>query len=216
MKKILFSLFALLVFTFSKAQTPDIYHGVNAAVNNNLYLYDYYYGNGNNITISPSAGYFLDVHMRGRTWLFMQFNAVWTHKKETNTYTYWNPPYEQITYTDTDNFLDINIPIRFAFRLGKEDGKFTFFPTAGFGVYLPMLYASKRVSSKYGTSSDVEYAGEYDVPFYPLLNIGFEAKWRINEKHNMGFGFNSDYLLAQNSIYVKFGWNKYPKAKKKE
>lgn len=204
MKKLVICLLAVVFTAQLNAQAPDIVHGINAGVSSNNYLY-YDAWNDNKMPIAPLLGYYLDVHMRGRTWLFMQFNFAWQKIKYNNSS---NQSYA------VQNSLDLSIPIRFAFRLGKEDAKFTFYPTAGFGVYVPVYYKYRSGSSSnyaYGTWFE---SVEDDFPFYPLLNIGFEAKWRYSNKHNVAIGFNSNYLVAENTFYLKFGWNKYKKEKK--
>lgn len=229
MKKLIVCLLAITCAVNAKAQTPepakktaepvDIMHGINAGVASNTYLYEYYNydnygGNGSALPIAPALGYYLDIHMRGRTWLFTQFNLEWQNTKGTSQSYNPNNPY---TTTRVSNYVDLYIPIRFAFRLGKEDAKFTFFPTAGFGLYMPVFYSykSRYTGAQNYTYKDAAWFSSDDgVPFYPLLNIGFEAKWKFSQKHNLAIGFNSDYLVAHNTIYLKFGWNKYKKEKK--
>lgn len=216
MKKLIICLLALAGLINAKAQAPDIVHGINAGVSSNNYLY-YYNWEENKLPIAPSLGYYLDIHMHGRTWLFMQFNFQYQHTKYTDNY--YSPTNTPATYTSVSNYLDLYIPIRFAFRLGKEDTKFTFYPTAGFGLYVPVMAAyNSRYSNtqQYNEKNTYWFSSDDGVPFYPLMNIGFEAKWKFSQRNNLAIGFNSDYLIANNIIYLKFGWNKYKKDKKKE
>lgn len=194
-----------------KKQAIDIYHGINTGTSINTYLYYYENGDGtsaNRLPALPMLGYFLDIHMRGRTWLFMQFNASWFKDQYSSTFS-------GNTYTYKSNHFDLNVPIRFGFRLGKEDAKFSLYPTAGFGVYIPLVYfeSTEKNGVNVYKSRAVWLNSDDGVPFYPLLNIGFEAKWRFCRRHNLAFGFNSNYIFAENSFYLKFGWNKYKKEK---
>jgi hypothetical protein len=110
----------------------------------------------------------------------------------------------------TVTIIDLNIPVRFAFRLGKEDAKFTYYPSVGFGLYCPGYYS---INYKTNTMfNDRAYFG-YDDPIYPMFNLGFETKYRINERNNIAIGINSNYMLYGlfTSAYLKFGWNKYKK-----
>ncbi len=201
MKKFLLVMLVALGLN-ANAQTPNIMHGINAGIASNTYLYDYYSAK-QKLPIAPALGYYLDVNLRGRTWLFTQFNLEW----QRTTYTGMLP-----YYTVKENFVDLNIPVRFGFRLGKKDAKFTFFPTVGTGFYVPIFNTYKTVypnnSSK--NNSDSYWFDDY-VPVYPLLNVGFEAKWNFSPKYNLALGFNSDYITAHNTVYLKFGWNRYTK-----
>lgn len=192
MKKLIICLLAAVFCNCVNAQAPTVYHGINASGCSSSELYD----NG----ISPGLGYYLDIHLKGRTWVFMQFDVL-RHR-----YKYSVNKLNEHTLT----IIDLNIPVRFAFRLGKEDAKFTYYPTVGFGLYCPGYYSIKyKINTM---NNDRGYIG-YDEPIYPMFNIGFETKYRLNERKNIAIGINSNYMLYGlfTSAYLKFGWNKYKK-----
>jgi hypothetical protein len=194
MKKLVICLLAAFFCLRVNAQTPDVYHGINAGASRNMDFYD---------SSAPSVGYFLDMHLRGRTWLFTQFNLERYYLS--NDISYWGT--NEYSYS----IYDLYVPVRFAFRLGKEDAKFTFYPTVGFGLYIPLVYYYKETNGNV-TEKELTYGGE-DQYVYPLFNMGFEAKWHYSQKHNLGIGFNTNYqgYGLHTNVYLKFGWNKYNK-----
>lgn len=213
-------LFALLPLAIS-AQVPDstkkdtltgniprIYHGVSAGYANNQFYYDYH--------SAPSVGYFLDLKLDGRAWLFFQFNVNAFRDYYSNDY------YSVITgvsglWETKSRYFDLEIPIRFALQVGKKDARFRFFPTAGVGLYIPVYYYSKNTIN--GNRNGVDKGYPDDIALFTGLNTGFEAKWVYSHRHHVGIGFNYSIMgLAYNrnhafysNFYLKFGWNKYKK-----
>ena len=209
-KLLLYLLFATSFSLTCDAQTPDstkkesikkisLIHGISAGVGDNLILYTERPG--------PTLGYFVDIFLRGRTWLCIGFNFEYYRVRYRGINNdFWGQPY---TYKTNHSNLDFTIPIRFAFRTGKENSRFNFYPTAGLGLYLPFLYRSSyyknnQLSSRYWGYDDL------NGPLLPMVNIGFECRWKLSAQYNLSIGINSNYLLY-NTFHLKFGWNKYKK-----
>lgn len=177
----------------------SLIHGIGAGLGHNPYLYT--------VKPGPSIGYFVDINLRGRTWLFIGFNFEYYRVRYRGTSTsFFGQPY---TYKTNHSNLDLSIPVKFAFRTGKEGKAFNFYPTVGMGIYLPLLYRSSYFRDDV-LSLRVAGYNDLNSPLYPLLNIGFECRWQLKGRHNIGFGLNSSFLFY-NTFHLKFGWNKYKK-----
>lgn len=223
MKKTLFVLYILLLPLTTNAQTDStandslskkglpFYHGINAGVSADHFLHRYFVFDPT--VYAPTVGYYLDIKLKGRGWLFMQFNL--------NTF-YQYGKSETITPLGLSNrgyknyYFDLDVPFRFALRTGKENAAFSFYPTIGLGLYFPLYFYEINYANDEREGVDKGYPE--DSPVYPYINAGFEMKWKYSNKHHVAAGLNLCYIpTAENNIpnygtlYLKFGWNKYKK-----
>lgn len=225
MKK--FLLFLTLLFSAGlNAQTPGttaadstakpalrkLYHGINAGASIDRFLHRYYMFDRNRY--APTLGYYLDIHLNGRAWLFMQFNLNMFYIKTTSSY--YTPLTGHGIYSGKKFYFDLDVPVRIAIRLGKKDAKFLCYPTAGLGLYIPLYYYEVNYINNKRDGVDKGYPE--DFPFYPYVNAGFEMKWKYSPKHHIGLGFTVSYvpttpMPSSATAYLKFGWNKYRKVR---
>lgn len=201
----------------AKAEKPFVFHhfsGINITYAANQYVY------GKDAT-GFGIGYFKDRKIGERTFVMAQFNLVVNRALYYGQYYQWNSVYA--TYKDVDTGYDLDIPVRFSVRVGKEDADYTLFPTLGFGFYLPMYYTSKRYVNGALTERYNGLALE-DLPFFFSGNVGLELKVKIGRKQHIGIGYTYSLmgLLGEDfndipdyhSAYLKFGWSR-PKHKAK-
>jgi len=181
----------LLVFVFVaqlNAQTPestkkvfepmDIYHGVTTGITAN--------------NPGSHAGYYLDLHMRKRLWLFTKYNIHY--------YTYG-------IIADDRTAIALAPSVCFAFRLNGEDKRWNYFPYLGTAINLATY---SRGNWLYQNNS---HSSSFDINLVPTLMAGFEAKCRLKDKYNLGLGVEVDSYNGDVRGFVKFGWNRQYKNK---
>lgn len=206
----LYLLFATSFSLTCDAQTPDstkkdsikiisLIHGISAGIGYNPILYTERPG--------PTLGYFVDIFLRGRTWLCIGFNFEYYRVRYAGVNNdFFGQPY---TYKTNHSHIDLSIPIQFAFRIGGENKRFNFYPTAGLGLYLPLYSRSSYYRNNALTLRTSGY-NDLNGPLLPMVNIGFECRWKLSTQYNLSIGINSNYLFY-NTFHLKFGWNKYKK-----
>jgi len=192
---------------------PHIYHGINVGASADHFLHRYFVFDPT--AYAPTLGYYLDLNLKGRGWLLMQFNlnTFYQHDEETHT----NPTLGTHKHGEKNFYFDLDIPFRFALRTGKENASFSIYPTIGLGLYFPLYYY--EINYVDGERQGVDKGYPDDFPFYPYINAGFELKWKYSKKHHIAAGLNLCYMLftgdnvipSYGTAYLKFGWNKYKK-----
>lgn len=191
---------------------PLVYHGINAGVSADHFLHRYFVFDPT--VYAPTLGYYLDINLKGRGWLFMQFNLNTYYQQSEHLHT---TPQETEKHGEKNFYFDLDIPFRFALRTGKENASFSIYPTIGLGLYFPLYYY--EINYVDGERQGVDKGYPDDWPFYPYINAGVELKWKFNKKHHVGAGINVCYMLltgdnvipSYGTAYLKFGWNKYKK-----
>lgn len=178
-----FLLVTLVALGFNaNAQTPDSTRKIFAPV-------DIYHGvtagaSASNI-VGIHAGYYLDLHMRKYLYLFTKYNI---HYYKYNAYD------DRRQFTLTPSFC-------FAFRLNGDSKRWNYFPYIGTSLNLASYYTGNWIYP--GNRSSY-----FDINMTPSLMAGFEVKYRLKDKYNIGLGAEIDTYEGRMRVFVKFGCNR--------